>query len=159
MDAHLPDDLKALQERLSGWLPAQAALDADRMLFAAGRASVRPSKTRFLWPAATACLAVVTVVLGIGLVHERAERLDLARRLARPAEQVPIKDSVQPSSDPGDIPPSGPLSPASYLAGRAALERGDADAWQMPAAQDSPAPAPPGTPIPRAWSPGTLLEN
>ncbi|HTU93724.1 MAG TPA: hypothetical protein VMF69_26830 [Gemmataceae bacterium] len=125
-----PEDLSALEHRLSAWQPNSAGLDADAVLFAAGRASVRPGPARFAWPALTALLTALSVVLGLWLADERSERLALARSL-RTTSPAPV---VNPSSPPAAnaAPPelSGPdeLPPDSYLASRRALEKG-LDAW------------------------------
>jgi hypothetical protein len=141
MDAPLPDDLNDLQRRLAGCRPAEAGLDADRMLFEAGRASAQPGRGRLLWPLSTACLAVLCIILAASLIHERAQRLALDRQV----QPVPAP-SVPAPAPPG----SEPLSPAAYLALRQALER-DPDHWP---ASSEPAPDSPGAPapaIPRAW--------
>jgi hypothetical protein len=155
MDAHLPDDLRGLERRLADWQPDEAALDADRMLFAAGRASAQPRQSRLAWPAMAGCLAVLASVLGLGLARERAERLALARQLEQ--RQPDAGPAPHPSPPARDDETSGPPSPDSYLAARAALERGDPDAWRAPAGNEPPSPAPP-PPILRAWGPGTLID-
>lgn len=48
-----------LAERLSRFTPNAAELDRDALLFAAGRASMRPSRT---WPALAGVLAVVQLL-------------------------------------------------------------------------------------------------
>jgi hypothetical protein len=156
MDAHLPEDLRALERRLAGWQPELAALNADRMLFAAGRASARPGWSRLLWPAAAACLAALAAGLGVGLVQERAERQALARALQlRPLPQPPaVPRSTPPAADEAA---EMPLSPASYLAARRALER-DPDGWAPSPSSGSAAPPAPAAPILRAWGPGNPID-
>ena len=131
MHSHHADDLSELEHRLSAWEPASAGLDCDAVLFAAGRASVRPSPARFGWPALTACLTVLAVGLGVWLADERTERLVLAQQL-RQRTTVPTPD-VSPSPSPADA-PSEPLpvdeSPDSFLATHRALEKG-LDAWPV----------------------------
>jgi hypothetical protein len=156
MDAHLPEDLRAVERRLVDWQPAQTELDTDRMLFAAGRASARPGKSRLLWPAAAVCLAVLASVLGAGLVRERAARLALAHELEqRPLHPAPAPPHFTPAGS-EDL-PEAPLSPASYLAARRALER-DPDGWSPPADTASPSPGPAPPPTLRAWGPGTQID-
>lgn len=140
---HRPDDLSELERRLAACEPAADGLDADAMLFAAGRASARPGPARFLWPALAACLAALAVVLGVWLVAERSERLDLARQLRQPA----------PAPDPPPAPPPEPPTaeerpPNSLLAARRALEQG-LDAWppQPVAGAQTPGPPPPDPPV------------
>ncbi len=132
MDKHThgPEDLNKLERRLSAWQPSNDALNADAVLFAAGRASLQPGPSRFVWPALSALLTALAVVLGLWLVNERNERLALARRL----HERPTAPAINPS--PGTVPnaaseespcPDEP-PPDSYLASRRALEKG-LDAW------------------------------
>jgi len=59
-----PDgELNDLERRLSAWRPAAEGLDPDAVLFAAGRASVRPGPARFAWPALAACLLPGSLLL------------------------------------------------------------------------------------------------
>jgi len=111
-------DLTELERRLSGWRPAGDGLDADAMLFAAGRASVRRSPMRFAWPAVAACLAITTGLLGSRLAGERAANRDLLARL-QPAE-APVVVDARPLK----------LPHSSYLYARRALER-DPDGWNF----------------------------
>jgi hypothetical protein len=124
MEQHSPlpdgEDLSAAERRLSAWRPAVDGLDADAMLFAAGRASARPGPGRFVWPALAACLALTSVGLGVWLMNERAERLALARPIPDP---MPAPAVVLP-----EPPASEPIAPDSYLASQRALEEG-LDAW------------------------------
>jgi hypothetical protein len=130
MDAQHPEDLNDLEQRLAGWQPARAGLDADRMLFDAGRASVRPGKAGIVWPVAAGCLSVVAAVLAVGLIHQREENRALVRRLeARPAPALPAPTPARQS---------GPLAAAQsadgYLALRRALEE-DPEGWPEPSAR------------------------
>src|SRR5438552_19059242 len=90
-----PDNLKDLERRLAACAPATGGLDADAMLFAAGRASARRGAARFVWPALTASLAALVVVLGIRLANERSERLALVQRL-RPESPAVLPYSPAP---------------------------------------------------------------
>jgi hypothetical protein len=100
-------------DRLSRFTPADTGLDRDALLFAAGQASVRPSRT---WPLLTSALAitqVVTLVLLWPRVPEQEVRPSLS-----PAEVVvasPQPSSVIPQrwalrqhmlSNEGELPPS-----------------------------------------------------
>ena len=121
MNTPLPNDASELERRLIAWMPATAGLDADAMLFAAGRATARRG------PWGTLCVAGLVVVLGAWLAVERTERLRL-ERLPRPA---PATTAEWP--------------PASYGAARAALAS-DLDAWPpqaIPEAAPAGAPEPP----------------
>jgi hypothetical protein len=126
MDPHSPradgDDLSELERRLSGLRPGSEGLDADAMLFAAGRASVRPGLGRLLWPALAGCLALLSAGLGAGLLSERTERLALAERLrSAQTDSVPPR-SAMPEDGDAALPEEIPAD--SYLAGRRALEQG-----------------------------------
>ena len=125
-----PEDVKGLERRLSTWQPSTEGLDADALLFAAGRASARPGPARLAWPALTGLLSVLSVVLGLWLTAERSERLALARQLhehrAVPVDRTPASPAV-------DVVPSESEEPApdSYFVSHRALEQG-LDAWPLP---------------------------
>src|SRR5687768_16336387 len=121
MDTH-PDDLSDLERRLAAWQPVAQGLDADAMLFAAGRAS-RPRC--LLWPALTVSLAALVLALGVWALRERSERHALAERLRQPAAPEPAAPS--PSPVPAEEPAEGPRA-SSLLAARRALEHG-LEAW------------------------------
>ncbi|HEY1376956.1 MAG TPA: hypothetical protein VGF55_09185 [Gemmataceae bacterium] len=144
-----PDDLSPLERQLAACRPSAAGLDADAMLFAAGRAAARPTAARFVWPAAACGFALLSVMLGTGFVAERSERLALADRLGR---------MPRPTEAPAPaVAPSPEMSPNSYLAARRLVER-DADAWL--ARRDAPSDAaepPPTGPVLRAWD--TILDQ
>jgi hypothetical protein len=127
-------ELTDLARRLAQWQPSEAGLASDQMLFAAGRASGWAG-----WPIATAGLGVLAVMFAIGLVRERASRLDLVARL----EEVSLPNGPSPASAPvsSDSPPEGLPSPGSYLAARKALTEG-LDAWPGAALPDRPGIAP-----------------
>jgi hypothetical protein len=139
-----PDDLKDLERRLAAYAPSPTGLNADAMLFAAGRASVRPGVARFVWPALTLGLTTLAVVLGVWLATERAERLDLAQQLRQ--TRPPHVPSPSPPFSPGDAPTERPTeyepAPNSLLAGHRALEQG-LDAWPPQAVAWAEAPGPP----------------
>jgi hypothetical protein len=137
------DDLSRLERRLSAWQPAEAGLDADALLFAAGRASVRPGPARFVWPALTAFVALLAIVLGVRLTAERGERLALVQRL----QQVTAKAS--PSLDLDSTDPSSDIEPRpdSFLMSHRLLETG-LDGWPAEMVvraeiSDAPSPEPP----------------
>jgi hypothetical protein len=148
-----PDDLTDLERHLAGCAPSADGLDADAMLFAAGRASAR--RGRLAWPALTACLAVLSVVLGVWLAAERAERKELAQRLQRPAPmQTPPPEGAAPPA-PAPEPPTADQPPGgSVLASHQALEQG-LDAWPPAALSAGDAPSP-ERPVLRVGLPGSL---
>lgn len=104
-DANLND----LERRLTGWRPTSDGLDADAMLFAAGRASVRRSPARFSWPAIAASLAVAVGILGSRLANERLENQALLVRLTN--ADTPVTIVLQAPTE------------SSYLAMRRSWER------------------------------------
>jgi hypothetical protein len=105
-DEHLTD----LERRLARWQPQSTGLDAEAMLFAAGRASVRQSPARFAWPAVAACLAIGTGILSVQLFHQRAAHRTILARMIETT--MPVVS---------DQPPELPAN--SYLLVRRALER------------------------------------
>ena len=133
MDTHSdhPKDLNDLERRLSAWQPSSDGLDADAVLFAAGRASSRSSTARFVWPALTSLLTVLTVILSLKLASERDKRSALARRLSGDPPPAPsVNPLPPPAANPSPVQSSDPdeLPPDSYLASRRALEKG-LDVW------------------------------
>lgn len=116
-----PDaDLIALERALVACRPVADGLNADAMLFAAGRAS---AKRGWVWPTTTAAFAFLSVGLGMALSVERAERAMLEARLQMPSPTV-----IEPSPGPA--------------AGTFAFRRDfDADALYVLAPSSGPAPA------------------
>jgi hypothetical protein len=158
MHSHRTDDLNELERRLSSWQPAADCLDADAVLFAAGRASARPGPARLVWPALTGLLSVLCVALGLWLTAERDERLALARQLSE-RQSVPING---PTAVPAaDVVPTESDEPApdSYFVSHRALEQG-LDAWPLPpiAYRGSSAVAPASSAIYRVGRRDLLLE-
>jgi hypothetical protein len=157
--SHRPDDLKDLEQRLSSWRPAADGLDPDAMLFAAGRASARPGPARLVWPALTALLSVLSVVLGLWLTAERSERQALARQL-REHQSVPVHEP--PAAPVADVVPTESDEPApdSYFVSHRALEQG-LDAWPLPPIvhRGSPAVAPASSAIYRVGRRDLLLDQ
>jgi hypothetical protein len=118
MDTHLPapGDLNDLERRLSAMRPSTEGLDAGKMLFAAGRASVRPGWGRIAWPVVSACLVFLVATLGVGFAQERAARLELDAQLNRMRPAVVPAPSVEPDS--AEFPSSDSPLANSYLAAR-----------------------------------------
>src|SRR5207253_534507 len=118
MDTHTPrpDDLNDLEQRLSAWRPSAAGLDADAMLFAAGRASAR--RAWLAWPVISACTALLAAALGVWLAAERAERLALVQQIR---QQARVPAPAPPVSAADEPPTEEAPAPDSYLAVRRAL--------------------------------------
>lgn len=127
--SHHPEDLNELEQCLSAWQPDRRGLDADAVLFAAGRASVRSGPARFAWPAVTALLTALAVVLGLSLMTERRERQALATRLQeRPPAPVVPPSAPSAVPVPEESPATSEPPPDSLLTSRRALDQG-LDAW------------------------------
>ena len=143
------DDLSEFERRLAGWQPAPSGAGADAMLFAAGLAAGRRGRTRLLWPAVCALLAVQAAGLTVWALAERGERRALAARLS---EQAPAPDAA-PTTFVADLPgPSYTPSPSDYFSLWRVVEQDPerGPAAQQPASPQAPAPPPPGPPILRA---------
>jgi hypothetical protein len=142
MHAQTPDredDMNKLERRLASWQPASVGLDADAVLFAAGRAAGR--RGRLYWAASCAVLTMLAVGLGLWGISERAERQVLASRLA------PVLDTAS-SSDGTTLPePSYSPSPNGYLNVRRQAEE-DPGRWL--ASSQFEEPSPPGPPPPES---------
>ena len=110
-----PEELNALESRLTAWRPASDGLDADRLLFAAGRASVRG---RLAWPAAVVSLVLVSLCLGQRLISERADhladRLALQNRIDLLAKSIPPQLPAPQVAASADLPGT---ETATYRAG------------------------------------------
>jgi hypothetical protein len=133
------DDLSDVERRLTGWQPAAERLDADAMLFAAGRAAGQGGLGRLLWPACCVLLVVQAAGLLVWGLAERAERLVLASRLheQRPPPNTPLAPPVL--SESGYTP-----SPDDYLHMRRMMEQ-EPDSGQGSLQPERP---PPGGPPP-----------
>jgi hypothetical protein len=127
MDTHTSrheDDLSEFERHLAGWRPSPGGLDADAMLFAAGRAAGRRGRGQLLWPVLCALLTVQAVGLGVWGVTERAERLALASRIPKSAQI----DSASPATVVVLEESSYKSSPGDYLSTRRQLEQ-DPNGW------------------------------
>ena len=156
---HRPDEMNDLEHRLAAWQPAVTGLDAGTRLLAAGQASVRPGRARFVWPALTACVSVLAIALGIWLANERSERMDLARQLRQQSHMLVNTASPSSASDPTPVQSEEEPPPDSYLASHRALDKG-LDAWPMSAVvrPDPPNLLPPSSSVLRAGRLDGLLD-
>lgn len=144
------EELTPLEQQLAACQPSADGLDADAMLFAAGRAAAQPRRPVVL-PALACGFAVLSLVLACGLVSERSERIALAGQLRHSAVVV---DTPAPTIGPSPLPT---VSSDSYLATRRMVEQG-IDAW--PTQDAGPAessPINPPSPMLHAWD--TVLEQ
>jgi hypothetical protein len=150
-------DLNDLERRLAEWRPATAGLDADRMLFAAGRDSVRSGWGRNVLPIVSVCLALLAGLLGVGFAHERAAKMDLIAQLHDTRQPLLPEPSSAPDSS--ETPWAEAPAASSYLAAHAALAQ-NPDSWLDQAKIEPAAGTPwPSRPILKANSPGEMLEH
>jgi hypothetical protein len=139
-----------LERLLSECRPSTTGLDADRALFAAGRASARRGWGRFVWPVVCGCLALLAAALGVGLAEEHAARLEVTAQF-HPLPAVAPSQSSAP--EPGETPSVEPPAAGSYLSARRALSD-NLDAWLAKAA---PSEGPP-SPTPPVWKAGSRAD-
>jgi hypothetical protein len=120
-------DPTGFERRLASWLPAATALDRDRMLFQAGRASARVEARGKVWPSTALGLALLLVGLGGLFGRERARRLALEMVVAaRPLAQTPDVAATSPRI----VLPSPRVErpdPSSYFVLTTRLAAGDMD--------------------------------
>jgi hypothetical protein len=109
-----------LEAALAGLQPA-AALDRDRLMFAAGQAAAMP-RGRWFWPASSAALLLVSLGLGTALAMRPAptETVRIVYRdVEKPAPTVPAPEPPPPSmqSQPDRVIADGtpPRHGADYL--------------------------------------------
>ena len=150
------DDVKGLERRLSEWRPAAAGLDADGVLFAAGRASVRPGWGRIAWPVLSGFLALLAAILGANLSQERAARLELTAQLRDQKSAVAPAPSCPMDAD--ETPSPEPPAADSYLAAHRAIA-GNPDSWLAVKKEISEGPSSPDPLIWKAGSPPDVLER
>jgi hypothetical protein len=145
MDTRPEGDLNDLERRLSALAPAADGLNTDAMLFAAGRAAVRPGPGRFIWPTIAGCLTAALIAVGGWGLSERSARLALAQQLQTQPAPPPLPDPAPPY----EPPPPLELSPYSYLSALRALERGET--WPPEPSPEPPGPPTPPPPTLRSW--------
>jgi hypothetical protein len=91
------NDPTGFERRLAAWLPAPTALDRDRMLFDAGRASARAEARGRVWTSAAVVLTLLLVGMGTLFARERSRCLALQTMLAaRPAAAGPTLAEAPP---------------------------------------------------------------
>ena len=119
------NDPSGFERRLASWLPAASALDRDRMLFEAGRASARAEVRAKVWPTAALGLALLVIGLGSLFARERSRRLGLEKVMAaRTHAQAPAL-----AATPMRVAPRSPRverpDPSSYFVLTLRLAAGD----------------------------------
>lgn len=93
--------LNAIEAALGSLAPARGTIDRDRLMFLAGRASVRRSPVeRFAWPSIAAAFAVVALGQAAMLVHRSEAEPRIVERVvvleAPPAEEPRIERQSTP---------------------------------------------------------------
>jgi hypothetical protein len=83
MSAAAPNPLNEFEKKLKALEPLPGGLARDRLLFEAGR---RSAKSLRVWPASSACLALVCVALSVRLLT-----LDAATNLTKRVAAAPIR--------------------------------------------------------------------
>jgi hypothetical protein len=124
----LDDNLSDVEKRLRAWQPAGTGLDADAMLYAAGKAEARGAvRGRAVWLMVACVLGISTAGFGSQLLVERAERQALAHEFRlRSGRPVP------PVAPLPEVPRGGQTMPENgYLGVRnLVLEKG-VEAWPV----------------------------
>jgi hypothetical protein len=144
------NDLEASLARLA---PSPAALDRDRLMFQAGRASVR---VRWLWPACTGAAVLTAASLALVLALRPAPISVVEQRVVIVRQETP--PPVPPHSDPLPEPrretlvwSDEPLPQTEYLRRRQEVLR-----WGV----DMLPPPPPGEPSSSpTLTPGSIREH
>jgi hypothetical protein len=155
MDTLPTGDLNDLERRLTEMRPSGEGLDADKMLFAAGRNSVRGGWSRVAWPLISGSLALTTLALAFGMFHERSERRDLIAKLEN---QTPAQSGPKPALGTSDVPSSEPPAANSYIVTRKVLSQ-SVDSWPAPSIGEPPDNPPPSRAILSAHSLGDFLDQ
>ena len=160
----LPAELAALEKQLAAFAPMAPRVDRDRLMFAAGRASVGHSTgtswagSKF-WPAATVLATAASILLATMFVWQRAESGSTAELLVADANYV------KPMSTKHDDWRWSDRLPSGYLGVRQmALTRGvGALEYELPAADGIEAgeSSPPATAreLMREFLPGTIRRS
>lgn len=153
-EAHDRTELSALETSLGKLSPTPAALDRDRLMYQAGRASARVS---WLWPAVAGAASLTAAALALVLAFRPAPLSVVEQRVVVIRQQTPpvapahtetlpepwVETSVQ-SDEP-------PLPQAEYLRRRQEVLRWGVDVL--------PPPAPEGTASSPMLTPGSIREH
>ncbi len=156
MSGPYPDaPLTPLEEALRRLAPLPAALQRDRVMFEAGRASARSARP---WQAAAATSALAAVALGAVLLFHRPAPVVVERTIvlgAPPPAVEPAPPEERP--DPGTAPTPPPVLSAPLAFGESEYlrRRRDVIRWGV----DVLPPPPPRAPAPPPLTPGSLRES
>ena len=136
---NLETDLTELETALASLRPSAVALDRDRLLFEAGRASARTELRGRLGTVMAAVFALVAVGLGLLLARERGARMGLEATIASLDARAPSAPLVTRAKV--EDMPSGQPGPNSYLVLTRHLMAGGIDSmpFERPAVSRAPA--------------------
>jgi hypothetical protein len=136
-------EMNEIEAALAAWTPSEPRVERDRLMFAAGRASLeRPAivsglkVTSYLWPCATTLSTAAALVMAFLLAQNHAERAAWSSTAARSTIAVSTPAAIAEST-PADSPPlrSGISLPAvadgTYLALRNRLLKTPLDEWPV----------------------------
>jgi len=150
----LDPELAAVSHLFGGLAPRPASLDRDRLLYEAGRRSVRRSR---LWPAIAGIFAIISYDLGVRLAYTppRTEvvyvtKTDNVQHLA--SRERERSESIGGEKRSMDYAPDSPG--AGYLGLRNQVVRFGAES--LPAVQPAAGEPPPPVEIMRGLPPGSL---
>jgi len=134
----LNPELAAVSHQLGGLTPRPAALDRDRLLYEAGRRSVRSRP----WPVIAGLFAVVSVSLAVRLATV-PPRTEIVYVTKSQGDSVAIRERQQPEGGDSRVTPVGdaPGSTAGYFGLRNLVVRFGADNLpSLPPAASAPPP-------------------
>lgn len=138
-EAGIPENLKGLAERLSGWQPSAGNLDRDRLLYEAGReaglAEARAIFRRRFWP--MSAIAASLLILSLGLIATRSPDRK------QPVKHVEMVKAPVADRTTDDEAPIAPADPNSYLALSRRIGAGSLDSVPTDRARTRSAPSNP----------------
>ena len=126
-------EMTALEASLGKLAPCPAALDRDRLLFEAGRASARPGR---LWQGAAAAASLTAAALALLLVLRPAPVTVVEPRVVyvheRPAPQPAPEDPATPPAEVATADDEAPVPQTEYLRRRQEVLRWGVDMLPPP---------------------------
>lgn len=147
---HLTPDLRAFEAALAALAPKAAALDRDRLMYEAGRASLaplHPPHRGWAWPAAFSAMSALAASLLLALVLRPPTVVERVVRRAATATVVETQQRDEPAIGEGSLVQAGgaltaqptdarahqPAPEPSYLDLRDRVLAMGIDTWQPPA--------------------------